>query len=209
MYKIIIVNLLLVALLFSACYKKIDNTSINDKYRILDEVSIVGISKNIEIIYNHRNVTNDKCSITSKLWLNQLTDTVKFSQILKNKNIEVVNLGKPVKRLIVIKPMVYKNTFNSFCKPNEIYTEVFLYDVENISKNWSSKTYENIINEIDLLKDDNIIYTNRYFSDADFNSFPVTDYNYFSYKFNQTTKEDVTKFFNIVIEDLERVVKFA
>ena len=51
--------------------------------------------------------------------------------------------------------------------------------------------------------------TNRYFSDADFNSFPVTDYNYFSYKFNQTTKEDVTKFFNIVIEDLERVVKFA
>jgi len=86
--------------------------------------------------------------------------------------------------------------------------QIFVYDIEDISKTWSLKSYEDIMQEIDLLENKNLIYTNRFMSDIDFNTIKVRDDDSISYLFSKTKNRDVRKFFIKVFEDLEKVFKF-
>jgi len=199
-----IILALFIAIFFSACYKKIDNTSLKEDYKILDKVTIIGTYKNV----TYR--SGEDCPNISKVWLNQLVNISKFNEIIKDKSsIKLIDLGKPAKRLIVIKPTSYENPDRFGCLPSNILTDIFVYDIEDISKTWSLKSYEDIIQDIDLLENKNLIYTNRFMSDIDFNTIKVRDSgDSLSYLFSKTKNRDVRKFFIKVFEDLEKVFKF-
>jgi len=198
-----IILALFILIFFSACYKKIDNTSLNEDYKILDQVTIIGTYKNIT--YGN----GEDCPNISKVWLNQLVNISKFNEIIKDKStIELIDLGKPAKRLIIVKPISYENPYRFGCLPSSILTDIFVYDIEDISKTWSLKSYEDIMQEVDLLENKNLIYTNRFMSDIDFNTIKVRDDDSISYLFSKTKNRDVRKFFIKVFEDLEKVFKF-
>jgi len=201
-----IILALFVLIFFSACYKKVDNTSLNENYKILNQVSIVAVYKDIRpVVDNPFGVFRSCSKIGYDFWFNSIIDTHKFSEILENnKGIEVLDFGEPVKRLIVIKPISYHLIEKISCSAN-IFVDVFLYDIEGIYLNWAIKSYEDIIKEINLLEDKNLIYTNRYKLDENFNTIEVLE---LDYGFNKTDDRDVKKFFNKIVEDLEKVVKF-
>jgi len=208
-----IILALFIAIFFSACFKKINNTYLNEDYKTLNQVSIVGTLETTYINYPTRNfiLSPTPCEVEKEndFWLNSIIDKHKFSEILEAKGIEVLDFGKPVKRLIFIRPSSYRPYA---CEPISIIVDIFLYDVEDISKTWNLKSHEDIIKEMDLLKelsdlfeDKNLIYTNRYILDIDFNPFEIYT---LDYGLNKTKDRDVKKFFNKVVEGLEKVVKF-
>jgi len=73
-----------------------------------------------------------------------------FSKILEAKGIEVLDFGKPVKRLIFIRPFYFQA---HHCAPEYMSIGIFLFDIEDISKTWALKSYEDIIKEMGLLKE--------------------------------------------------------
>jgi len=201
-----IILVLFILIFFGACYKKIDNTSLNKDYKTLNQVSVVGSLENVRILaYEMFGMFRCPVDKEDNFWLNSIIDKHTFSKILEAKSIEVLDFGEPVKRLIFIKPISYA-TYD--CPPERMFVEFFLYDVEDISKTWSLKSYEDIIKEINLLGDRNLIYTDRYALDINFNPRRALDFNFIAYWWNKTKDRDVKKFFNKVVEDLEKVVKF-
>jgi len=202
-----IILTIFILIFFSACYKKIDNTSLNADYKILNQVSVIGSLENVEILAQQQLGLFPPCPVDKEdnFWLNSIIDKYKFSKILEAKGIEVLNFGESVKRLIFIKPIFYETPT---CSPNCMFVEFYLYDVEDISKTWNLKSYNDIIKEINLLGDTNLIYTDRYALDINFNPRRALDFNFIHYWWNKTNDRDVKKFFNKVIEDLEKVVRF-
>jgi len=212
-----IILTIFILIFFSACYKKIDNTSLNADYKILNQVSVVGTLKNVYMDESYKKALYGIrfCRTQNKednFWLNSIIDEYKFHEILEAKGIEVLDFGEPVKRLIFIKPFYYTDGNIFKCTPDSIIVDIFLYDVENISKTWVLKSCEDIVKEMgllkevsDLLKDKNIIYATRYSLDENFNSVEIYE---LDYGLDKTNDRDVKKFFNKVVEDLGKVVRF-
>jgi len=203
-----LILVLFITIFFNACYKKVDRTSLNEDYKTLNQISVIGTPKYTAIRAFKPYGIFPPCPFLDKennFWLNSIIDRHTFGKILEAKGIEVLDFGKPVKRLIFIKPISY-STHN--CSPDFIYVDFFLYDVEDISKTWDLKSNEDILKEINLLGDRNLIYTNRYKLDINFNPRQALDFNFIRYWWNSTSVGDVKKFFNRIVEDLEKVVKF-
>lgn len=99
--------------------------------------------------------------------------------------------------------------FSNECLPSRIFVEIILYDMQEVSKNWT------IGNKIDFksLGDKNIIYRYRFYLDSFYNSYSELDTFAIgiAYRLNQDPnrdKKNVEKFFKEVIKDLEKVMKF-
>jgi len=202
-----LILVLFITIFFNACYKKVDRTSLNEDYKTLNQISVIGTSKYTRIVARERYIIFPPCPIDKEnnFWLKSIIDRHTFGKILEAKGIEVLDFGKPVKRLIFIRPISYST---NTCSPVSMFVDFFLYDVEDISKTWDLKSNEDIIEEISLLGDRNLIYRDRYMLDVDFNPRQVVDFNFIRYWWNKTSVGDVEKFFNKIVEDLEKVVKF-
>ncbi|WP_164469706.1 hypothetical protein [Aliarcobacter cryaerophilus] len=212
MYKKIFFSLLFITSFFSGCSSK-NNISKKESYKILDEVAVIGQKgreNEIVVEYDYRFTNEAICKKQSKNYFDELTNIDKLAELLKTKNVKITNIDKPIKKLLVIKPIDYESrrVFSSECLPSHILIDIILYDVEEESKNWI------IGNKIDFksLNNKNIIYKYRFHLDSLYNSYSELDTFAvgIAYRFNQDPnrdKKDVEKFFKEVVKDLEKVMK--
>ncbi|RBQ27678.1 MULTISPECIES: hypothetical protein [Arcobacteraceae] len=212
MYKKIFISLVFIIAVFSGCSSK-NNISKKESYKLLDEVTVVGQKgreNKIVVEYNGRFANSAMCKEESKNYFDELTNLDKLVELLKAKNIKITNIDKPIKKLLVIKPIDYESmNFSNECLPSHMFVEIIIYDMEEVSRNW---TVENKI-DFKSLDDKNIIYRYRFHLDSFYNSYSELDTFAvgIAYRLNQDPnrdKKDVEKFFKEVIKDLEKVMKF-
>ncbi|MCG3691885.1 hypothetical protein [Aliarcobacter butzleri] len=212
MYKKIFISLLFITAVFSGCSSK-NNISKKESYKVLDEVAVVGQKgrENETVVeYSGKFANSGICKKQSKDYFDELTNIDKLVELLKDKNVKITTIDKPIKKLLVVKPIDYESmNFSNECLPSRIFVEIILYDMQEVSRNWT------IGNKIDFksLDDKNIIYRYRFYLDSFYNSYSELDTFAvgIAYRLNQDPnrdKKDVEKFFKEVIKDLEKVMKF-
>ncbi|MDN5072007.1 hypothetical protein PJV94_00280 [Aliarcobacter butzleri] len=212
MYKKIFISLLFITAVFNGCSSK-NNISKKESYKVLDEVAVVGQKgrENETVVeYNGGFSNSGICKKQSKNYFDELTNIDKLVELLKAKNVKITTIEKPIKKLLVVKPIDYESmNFSNECLPSRIFVEIILYDMQEVSKNW---TTGNKIN-FKSLDDKNIIYRYRFYLDSFYNSYSELDTFAvgIAYRLNQDSnrdKKDVEKFYKEVIKDLEKVMKF-
>lgn len=212
MYKKIFISLLFITAVFSGCSSK-NNISKKESYKVLDEVAVVGQKgrENETVVETNGVFSNMSiCEKQSKNYFDELTNIDKLVELLKDKNVKITTIDKPIKKLLVVKPIDYESmNFSNECLPSRMFVEIILYDMQEVSKNWTTG------NKIDFksLDDKNIIYRYRFYLDSFYNSYSELDTFAvgIAYRLNQDPnrdKKDVEKFFKEVIKDLEKVMKF-
>lgn len=212
MYKKIFISLLFITAVFNGCSSK-NNISKKESYKVLDEVTVVGQKgrENETVVeYSGKFANSGICKKQSKNYFDELTNIDKLVELLKDKNVKITTIDKPIKKLLVVKPIDYESmNFSNECLPSRIFVEIILYDMQEVSKNWTTG------NKIDFksLDDKNIIYRYRFYLDSFYNSYSELDTFAvgIAYRLNQDPnrdKKDVEKFFKEVIKDLEKVMKF-
>ncbi|MFX4263923.1 hypothetical protein ACOL3L_00325 [Aliarcobacter butzleri] len=210
MYKKIIISLLFIALGFSACGTKnniYNNISKKEDYKILDEVTIIGI-KDTTIQYYRNSTTPYKCNVTSDKYITEIIDVTPLIKILKEKDVKIT-FTEPTKKLLIIKTTDYLALYDGNCEPNSIKVIVELYDVEDISKNWNKKN----IKDVSSLNSKRLIYSHQFVLDRFYNSYSKLDTFALgiAYRLNQDPnrdKKDIDKFHQDIIKELEKVMKF-
>lgn len=212
MYKKIFISLLFITAVFSGCSSK-NNISKKESYKVLDEVAVVGQKgrENETVVeYSGKFANSGICKEQSKNYFDELTNIDKLVELLKDKNVKITTIDKPIKKLLIVKPIDYESrNFSNECLPSRMFVEIILYDIEEISKNWT------VGNRIDFksLDDKNIIYRYRFYLDSSYNSYSELDTFAvgIAYRLNQDPnrdKKDVEKFFKEVVKDLEKVLIF-
>lgn len=212
MYKKIFISLLFITAVFNGCSSK-NNISKKESYKVLDEVTVVGQKgrENETVVeYSGKFANSGICKKQSKNYFDELTNIDKLVELLKDKNVKITTIDKPIKKLLVVKPIDYESmNFSNECLPSRIFVEIILYDMQEVSKNWTTG------NKIDFksLDDKNIIYRYRFYLDSFYNSYSELDTFAIgiAYRLNQDPnrdKKNVEKFFKEVIKDLEKVMKF-
>ncbi|MDN5041926.1 hypothetical protein O8C80_01135 [Aliarcobacter butzleri] len=212
MYKKIFISLLFITAVFSGCSSK-NNISKKESYKVLDEVAVIGQKgrENETVVeYSGKFANSGICKEQSKNYFDELTNIDKLVELLKDKNVKITTIDKPIKKLLVVKPIDYESmNFSNECLPSRMFVEIILYDMQEVSKNWT------VGNKIDFksLDDKNIIYRYRFYLDSFYNSYSELDTFAvgIAYRLNQDPnrdKKDVEKFFKEVIKDLEKVMKF-
>lgn len=213
MYKKVFISLLLfIIAVFSGCSSK-NNISKKESYKILDEVTVVGQKgreKETFVEYNGKFTNSGICKEQSKIYFDELTNIDTLNQLLRAKNVKITTIDKPIKKLLVIKPIDYESmNFSNECLPSRMFVEIILYDMEETSKNWT------IENKIDFksLDNKNIIYKYRFHLDSLYNTYSQLDTLALGIakRLNQdpnSDKKDVEKFFKEVVKDLEKVLIF-
>lgn len=213
MYKKIFISLLFITAVFNGCSSK-NNISKKESYKVLDEVTVVGQKgrENETVVeYSGKFANSGICKKQSKNYFDELTNIDKLVELLKDKNVKITTIDKPIKKLLVVKPIDYESmNFSNECLPSRIFVEIILYDMQEVSKNWTTG------NKIDFksLDDKNIIYRYRFYLDSFYNSYSELDTFAvgIAYRLNQDPnrdKKDVEKFFKEVIKDLGKVMKFS
>lgn len=66
----------------------------------------------------------------------EILNTEFIKKWLQDKNVKIKYI-EPSKKILIIRPETYFSKLNSECKPNKIYINIELYDVEDISRNWN------------------------------------------------------------------------
>ncbi|GAB1466785.1 hypothetical protein MASR2M54_22850 [Aliarcobacter cryaerophilus] len=132
--------------------------------------------------------------------------------MLKEKDIKIT-FTEPTKKLLIVKTINYLALYDSNCEPNTIKVIVELYDVEDISKNWSKDNINNYSKDVSSLNSKRLIYSNEFVVDRYYNVYSELDTFAvgIAYRLNQDPnrdKKDVEKFFKEVIKELEKVMKF-
>ena len=184
---------------FSGCYKKIDNTSFNKNYKILDEIAVISFQTDVELIYQvslktHQTIPKNEyleiCKLNSSIYFNEILITDKFINLLEIKNIKVTDI-KNAKKLLVIKPIRFESLANTngLCSLSSGFTDISIYDINEKPNKF-------------------LIYENRFFSDENYNTIPLGG-GYSKLKENSTNEKDVNKFFKAVIDDLESIMHFS
>lgn len=212
MYKKTFIGLLFITAIFSGCSSK-NNISKKESYKSLEEVSVIGQKgreNEIVVEYNGAFSNTGICKKQSKNYFDELTNIDILVELLKTKNVKITTIDKPIKKLLVIKPIDYESLrFSNECLPSRMFVEIILYDMEEVSQNWT------VGNKIDFksLDNKNIIYKYKFYLDSLYNSYSELDTFAvgIAYRLNQDSnkdKKDVVKFFKEVIKDLEKVLSF-
>ncbi|PUE67399.1 hypothetical protein, partial [Arcobacter lacus] len=123
------------------------------------------------------------------------------------KNVKIRYI-EPTKKLLVIKAEEYISTYGMGCEPSTMIVSLKLYDVENISKNWSKNNIKVYAEDIKSLNDKMLIYSKEFRLDSNFDVLNSMFINNNNYEFNLSSNRDVNNFFKEVIKDLEKVMKF-
>ncbi|MCG3658451.1 hypothetical protein [Aliarcobacter butzleri] len=206
MYKKIFISLVFFMTIFSGCSTK-NNISNKDSYKFLDEVSIIGIKDAIKIKYFESYNHLEKCKMRSNHYFNNIISVKPLIELLKEKNVKIRYI-EPTKKLLVIKAEEYISTYGMGCEPSTMIVSLKLYDVENISKNWSKNNIKVYAEDIKSLNDKMLIYSKEFRLDSNFDVLNSMFINNNNYEFNLSSNRDVNNFFKEVIKDLEKVMKF-
>ncbi|MFY9084911.1 hypothetical protein [Aliarcobacter cryaerophilus] len=206
MYLKILISLSLLILFFSSCTNKnniSNNISKKEDYKILDEVSIIGSESN-NTIFSKYYTTPYKCKQMRKEYDKEILNTEFIKKWLQDKNVKIKYI-EPSKKILIIRPETYFSKLNSECKPNKIYINIELYDVEDISRNWNKDNIEVYAKDIKFLSKNNLIYSKEfilgeYYNTSSTKSLIGTPY------LNKGV--DINKFHKEVIKELEKVMKF-
>ena len=211
MNKKILTNLFFIIIFFSACSTK-NNISKKEDYKILDEVGIVGI-KDTTIQYYRNSTTPYKCNVTSDKYISEIIDVTPLIKILKEKDVKIT-FTEATKKLLVIKTINYLSLYDSDCEPYTIKVIVELYDVEDISNDWNKKNIKDYAKDISSLNSKRLIYSHEFILDKYYNiysEFLGFNAKGIGYKLDDNPnkdKKDINKFYQEVIKDLEKVMKF-
>ncbi|PUE66461.1 hypothetical protein [Arcobacter lacus] len=210
MNKKILTSLFFVIIFFSACATK-NNISKKEDYKILDEVGIVGI-KDTTIQYYRNTTTPYKCNVTSDKYITEIIDVTPLIKILKEKDVKIT-FTEPTKKLLIIKTTDYLALYDGNCEPNTIKVIVELYDVEDISKNWSKENIKGYSKDVSSLNSKRLIYSHQFVLDRFYNSYSQLDTFAvgIAYRLNEDPnrdKKDIGKFHQDIIKELEKVMKF-
>lgn len=189
--------------IFVGCVDK-NNIQKQKSYEKLDEVSVIGMQSGI---YVERSIYSDKsmCENQAKQNFDGIINIVKLNKLLENRKVKITSIDNPTKKLLVIKPNVYS------CINSKTSVVVILYDVEKISKNWTSQDRKQIFKDISTLNDENIIYKKMFTLDNKYNIHQSFDLFGIIYHLDDNPKKaekDIEKFFVAVIEDLNKVMDF-
>ncbi|MDN5053399.1 hypothetical protein [Aliarcobacter butzleri] len=202
MYKKIFIILIFIITIFSGCSTK-NNISKKEDYKTLDEVSILAI-KDTNIKYHFAYTTAKKCTIMSDKYFNDIMNINPLIELLKNKSVNI-KYTEATKKLLVIRVKEYISELNNDCKPSKIVLKVELYDVEELSKNWN----KNNIKDIKSLDNKNLIYSQSFILDENYNNYSELSYRVHRLvSIDNKDKKDINKFYQEVIKDLEKVMKF-
>ncbi|MFW3411412.1 hypothetical protein [Aliarcobacter butzleri] len=202
MYKKIFIILIFIITIFSGCSTK-NNISKKEDYKTLDEVSILAI-KDTNIKYHFAYTTAKKCTIMSDKYFNDIMNVNPLIELLKNKSVNI-KYTEATKKLLVIRVKEYISELNNDCKPSKIVLKVELYDVEELSKNWN----KNNIKDIKSLDNKNLIYSQSFILDENYNNYSELSYRVHRLvSIDNKDKKDINKFYQEVIKDLEKVMKF-
>ncbi|MCT7609742.1 hypothetical protein N5U14_02670 [Aliarcobacter butzleri] len=206
MYKKIFIILIFIITIFSGCSTK-NNISKKEDYKTLDEVSILAI-KDTNIKYHFAYTTAKKCTIMSDKYFNDIMNVNPLIELLKNKSVNI-KYTEATKKLLVIRVKEYISELNNDCKPSKIVLKVELYDVEDISKNWNKDNMKNYIKDIKALDDKRLIYSQSFILDENYNNYSELSYRVRGLVIiDNKDKKDINKFYQEVIKDLEKVMKF-
>lgn len=227
MNKYLLVGFFIIATIFSGCAPK-NNVPIilnlNESQKKFEEVAIYGISQNTALKYHQAHNTRELCIEQTNINFKELTNIPKFAELLAQKNIKVTNITNSTKRLLVIRPTFYEgsvtpdwSSFGAFkCSISRMEITVYLYEVEELSKAWTFTNQNNKpdFNNFEVFGDKHLLYKNIYYLDGKYNVYPTSspDYLGLTYRLSldDNTKDivDIRKFFNKIIEDLEKVLEF-
>lgn len=211
MNKKILTSLFFIIIFFSACSTK-NNISKKEDYKILDEVGIVGI-KDTTIQYYRNTTTPYKCNVTSDKYITEIIDITPLIKTLKEKDVKIT-FTEPTKKLLIIKTTDYLALYDGNCEPNTIKVIVELYDVEDISKNWNKKNIKGYSKDVNSLNSKRLIYSHQFILDKYYNiysEFLGFNAKGIGYKLDDNPnkdKKDINKFYQEVIKELEKVMKF-
>ncbi|WP_418179230.1 hypothetical protein ACNSOO_10925 [Aliarcobacter lanthieri] len=203
MYKKIFISLLFIIVILSGCSTK-NNILKKEDYKTLDEVSILAI-KDTNIKYHFAYTTAKKCTIMSDKYFNDIMNVNPLIELLKNKSVNI-KYTEATKKLLVIRVKEYISELNNDCKPSKIVLKVELYDVEELSKNWNK---ENMKKDIKALDDKRLIYSQSFILDENYNNYSELSYRVRGLvSIDNKDKKDINRFYQEVIKDLEKVMKF-
>ncbi|QKF58722.1 hypothetical protein [Aliarcobacter lanthieri] len=228
MYKKIFINLLFIIFIFSGCSQKVNNTSKNESYKLLDEIVIVSEEKDLDITnapssgmnVNYVNWGNGmgmapvftpnysfgsvNCKNESEFYSNEIINNIsKFKDLFRIQLVRVNNIYEPTKKLLKITPEKYD------CTNNYIYVKATLYDVENISKNWNKTNVKQTVKQLESLDNKNIIYQNTFILDKTYSAFAIDDFKKDSFSNVEKKATNIEKFYNVVIKDLKKFMDFS
>lgn len=224
LFKIVFITIFTI-LIFNGCSNKINNISTKSSYKVLDEVSVIVEQINGDVFRSSTSIMFtgsaafpiapvttfkpvESCKKESDVYLYDITNNIpRLQALLQDKNVKIRNINEPIKKVLFIKITGYHLENNKNCEIYTIWTDVFLYDVEGLSKNWDKEEDENILNTISKLNENRIIYKNKFGSDKYFNSFPTGQFSS-DYFFNKNLDKNVEKFYKEVIKHLEEVISF-
>lgn len=224
MYKNLFINLFIFMIAFSGCSQKINNISKKESFKLLDEVAIVAIEKNIEII-NSPSVVNVHyvnwgngtgmspvfspnyssnsaiCKVGRDIYSNKIINNIsKFKDLFRIQLVKVNTIYEPTKKLLKIVPEKYD------CANEYIYVKAILYDVEDISKSWNKSNIQKTLKEIEALDEKNLIYQNIFILDKTYNAFAIDDSK--KDNFDKVEKKDrnIDNFYKVIIKDFKKVM---
>lgn len=192
--------------IFVGCVDK-NNIQKQKSYEKLDEVSVIGMQSGIYIKHNIH-LDKSMCENQAKQNFDGIINIVKLNKLIENRKVKITSIDNPTKKLLVIKPINYSCTYS------QSQVVVILYDVEKISKNWTSQDRKQTFKDISTLSDENIIYKKNFYLDEKYNTYRYVESISFSgivYLFDDNPKKaekDIEKFFVVVIEDLNKVMDF-
>ncbi|MFW2581151.1 hypothetical protein [Aliarcobacter butzleri] len=208
MNKKILVSLLFVIVVFSGCGTK-NNIAKKEDYKILDEVSIIGSSSS-GVTFSKYYTTPYKCKTMKEKYDKEILDLTPLKKLLEEKNIKI-KYAEPTKRILNINIISYLSILDNDCQPKDISVRIELYDVEDISKNWNKENMKNYIKDIHSLQknDKYLIYSKEFILDRYYNTFSSLNHSINGLLIiEDREKRDINKFYQEVIKDLEKVMKF-
>ncbi|MDN5097154.1 hypothetical protein O8C85_01220 [Aliarcobacter butzleri] len=206
MYKKIFISLVFIMIIFSSCSTK-NYILKKEDYKTLNEVSIITI-KDTNIKYHFAYTTAKKCTIMSDKYFNDIMNVNPLIELLKNKGVKIKYI-EATKRILVIRVEEYLSELNNDCKPSKISLKVELYDVEDISKNWDKENMKDYTRDIKSLDNKRLIYSQSFILDENYNNYSELSYRVRGLVIiDNKDKKDINKFYQEVIKDLEKVMKF-
>lgn len=204
---------LFVALAFTGCARTINNIDKSEAYKTLEEVTVIGQRKEFTLRYNHRQTSLRQCQQESNVYFEELSHITKLDKLLESKNVKSTGIDKPIKKLLIIRPVLYESKFDSRCSPDAMTVMVNLYDVEEISRDWTKEDVKKVIQEISALNEKNLIYSKSFYLDKKYNTYSEVSLGFqnVAHQMNSDPEKEtrnVEKFFKTVVEDLEKNMQF-
>lgn len=213
MFLKIFITLSIMIITFSGCAKTVNNIDKSEAYKALEEVTVIGQRKEFTIRYNHRQTSLRQCQQESNVYFEELSYVTKLGKLLENKNVKTTSIDKPIKKLLIIRPILYESKFDARCSPDAMTVMVNLYDVEEVSKDWTKEDIKKVINDISALNEKNLIYSKNFYLDKKYNVYSEVSLGFqnVAYQMNSDPEKEtrnVEKFFKTVVVDLEKNMQF-